>query len=438
MKVFVGRSPLVLSLVGVVLLFGAGAILWAGWSWGGSSNKPAPEDTPPPAPVKWMEARQFFVEEWTETLGTTVPLPDRVARITAPVEGRVLSVLQAASSKAIIEGQRVKKGDVIVQLDATLIKANRDKLEAGQNELKQLITQADLALKLAEVDVMRLAELAKTTSPDSKMPLVSRVEMEKARLAQLDAESKLKAAEFREITGRKELEALDKQLSLYSLHAPIDGRLGRLLVVQGQTLATGTLVADVIDLDDQIDVLCFVPPRVAQRLKKGQPARIGGVEDGQGGTAAGPEGKVQFIAAQAEVDTGNFAVKIRFSNKDMALRANTTVRIRVLTTPGKACLTLPESALFEDQDPPAVIVVENYKKVTVKDGDKVKEVETGTARKLRAKVGIRDRVLHLVEIISLEDPEKKWTGTMEEARFVVERGQGLRNGDAIRLEVDEE
>jgi hypothetical protein len=122
----------------------------------------------------------------------------------------------------------------------------------------------------------------------------------------------------------------------------------------------------------------------------------------------------------------------------MALRANTTVRIRVLTTPGKACLTLPESALFEDQDPPAVIVVENYKKVTVKEGGKEKEVETGTARKLRAKVGIRDRVLHLVEIISLEDPEKKWTGTMEEARFVVERGQGLRNGDAIRLEVDEE
>ena len=56
----------------------------------------------------------------------------------------------------------------------------------------------------------------------------------------------------------------------------------------------------------------------------------------------------------------------------MGLRANTTLRVRVLTTPGKACLTLPESALFEDQDPPAVIVVENYKKTTVKDGDKEK------------------------------------------------------------------
>src|SRR5712692_5760447 len=48
----------------------------------------APEETPPPAPVKWLEARQFFVEEWTEIVGTTQPLPDRAARVSAAVEGR--------------------------------------------------------------------------------------------------------------------------------------------------------------------------------------------------------------------------------------------------------------------------------------------------------------------------------------------------------------
>ena len=85
-------------------------------------------------------------------------------------------------------------------------------------------------------------------------------------------------------------------------------------------------------------------------------------------------------------------------------------------------------------DPPAVIVVEDYKQET-KDG---KEEETGKARKLRVKVGLRDRVLHLVEIVALDDPEKKWQGTLESAKFVVERGQGLRNGDAMKLEVDED
>src|ERR1700722_6788985 len=153
MKAFVGRSRLVLFVAGAVLLGGATVVLWVYWPWGGAA---APPEEPPPAPVKWMEARQFFVEEWTEALGTTMPLPQHVARITAPLEGRVLSVLQGANSKTMIEGQHVKKGDVIVQLDASLLKANRDKVEAGQDELRQLVKQAELAVKLAEIDVLRL------------------------------------------------------------------------------------------------------------------------------------------------------------------------------------------------------------------------------------------------------------------------------------------
>ena len=112
------------------------------------------------------------------------------------------------------------------------------------------------------------------------------------------------------------MEALDEHLQQHTLTAPIDGRLGRLLVVIGQTLPAGTLVADVINVDQKIDVLCFVPPHVAKRLKKGQPARIGAVEDPQ--PTVNPEGIVEFIAEQAEVDTGNFAVKLRFPNNELA------------------------------------------------------------------------------------------------------------------------
>src|SRR5436853_5047588 len=79
---------------------------------------PAPEKVPP-APVKWEGARQLFLEEWTELVGTTEPLPDHAARVTAPVEGRVLAVLSAAAGKPIAEGQPVKKGDILARLDAT-------------------------------------------------------------------------------------------------------------------------------------------------------------------------------------------------------------------------------------------------------------------------------------------------------------------------------
>src|SRR5437660_3698093 len=102
------------------------------------SRPPVPAEEPVSlAPVKWMEARQLFIEEWTELLGTTQALPDRAARVTAPVEGRVVSVLLDAHGRPVTEGQPLKKGDVIVQLDASVAQAGRDKAEAAHEELKQ-------------------------------------------------------------------------------------------------------------------------------------------------------------------------------------------------------------------------------------------------------------------------------------------------------------
>src|SRR4051812_14525966 len=92
---------------------------------------PAPEKVPP-APVKWEGARQLFLEEWTELVGTTEPLPDHAARVPAPVEGRVLAVLAAAAGKPIAEGQPVRKGDVLVRLDATVVLASREKAASAK------------------------------------------------------------------------------------------------------------------------------------------------------------------------------------------------------------------------------------------------------------------------------------------------------------------
>src|SRR5581483_6230110 len=99
-----------------------GALLTLACSTLGCKRPAAPaEEKVPPAPVKWEGARQLFLEEWTELVGTTQPLPDHAARVTAPVEGRVLAVLQGAAGKPVVEGQPVDKGDVLVRLDATIL-----------------------------------------------------------------------------------------------------------------------------------------------------------------------------------------------------------------------------------------------------------------------------------------------------------------------------
>jgi RND family efflux transporter MFP subunit len=371
------------------------------------------------------------------------------------VEGRVVSVLHGPKNKPVVEGQNVAKGTVIVQLDARLIKANRDKVKSTLKELDDQEKRNKLAIVVARIEVDRLNNLKE------KGVTVAQSDIQKAQLAYEDAELVQDALKTKRATGQAELDALEVQLKLYSLTAPIDGQLGRLLVVPGQTLAVGTLAAEIINVKKEIDVLCFVPPHVAKRLKKGQQARVGGFDEQPAAATAGVVGKVEFIADQAEIDTGNFAVKVRFPNDKLKLQVNTSLRLRVLTSPEKACVTLPESALLEDQDPPGVIVVEDYKKVLVvktedgkeKEYDEAeiekmkqekkpipegKEVEKAKARKLRVKVGIRDRVLHLVEIISVDDPEKKWKGNLETALFVTQRAAGLRNGDVIKFEAEED
>src|SRR5207249_6893458 len=92
-----------------------------------------------------------------------------------------------------------------------------------------------------------------------------------------DAQSKLKAAKGRLAAGAEEQKGLRAEIKLHELAAPIGGRLGRIQVVAGQTLAAGATVAEVIDLDEQIDVLCFVPPSMVRCLRVGQQALSGPV-----------------------------------------------------------------------------------------------------------------------------------------------------------------
>jgi RND family efflux transporter MFP subunit len=415
-------------------IFLIGGLVFAGLSLG-CGRTTTPEEKPPPAPVKWMEARQLFVEEWTDMVGTTQPLPDRSAHVSAGVEGHVVSLLQDADGKALVEGQRVKRGEVLARLDDSVARANRDKVAADIEELKQQVKQAELTIKIDDIEVRRLEAATKLgMNGGISVPVT---DLEKAKVVAEESRSKVKSAELKLLAGQKQLDALDEQLKLYTVKTPIDGRLGRMMIARGQTLAVGAAVVEIIDIDEQIDLLCFVPPVAVRKLKLGQAVRVGGVDDPEGKKSTGPEGRIYFINDQAEVDTGNFAVKVRFPNTQLGLRGNVTLRVRALTTPGRAALTLPESALIEDQDPPAVIVVNDYK---VKEEEGKPPVETGTARKLVAKIGVRDRVNKVVEILGVNDPEEKdrWKGDLETAKFVFQRGQGLRNGDEIRLEAEED
>src|SRR5262249_4700853 len=156
-------------------------------------------------------------------------------------EGRVVSVLPAVHGQPVREGQPVKQGDVIVEMDAAIARANLDKAVAAHEESRQHVQQAELAVKLAEIELRRQEDLYN----NSGRPLAARIDVDKARVSLEDAKSKQEAAKLHVTSGEKELQALREQLKLYTLTAPLAGRLGRLQVVPGQTLAPGTLVTEV-------------------------------------------------------------------------------------------------------------------------------------------------------------------------------------------------
>jgi HlyD family secretion protein len=330
----------------------------------------------------------------------------------------------------------VQKGDIIAQLDATAVQANLAKAQAAKKVLEADQEVAAFAVKQAALELKRLEELAKQQDSRSsnQLQLVSPVMVEKARLALESAHASLRAGERKLEGADKEEAALDLEIQLFTLKAPRAGRLGRLQAVIGQTLPAGAPIAEVIDIDDDIDVLCFVAASEARKLQLGQAAYVGGL-DKSNQTAAGPEGKIVYIADQAEAESGLFAVKVRFPNTALKLRASSVARIRVLTTPSKSCWAIPESALQEDTDPPTIVVVEEVKIKKNADG---KEEQSGKARRLRVQTGMRDRLKNQVEILRFDDPEKKWRGAMEDTPVVVEKGQSLQTGDEVKLEVEEE
>jgi RND family efflux transporter MFP subunit len=412
----------------VRLLVGA-ALLLAGLP-GCKPAKPHEEEKQT-APVKAEPARRVALGEYTELLGATEPLPGRAAHVSSPVAGQVLWVLGEGSGPAVTEGKHIDKDTILVQLDDRILKASRAKAQAALDEMQEQKRQAGIAVELARLDRERLEKLA-PGSAGGTIPLVSRMEVDKARLASEDAESKFKAWAAREQSLKADIESLDVQIGLHKLKAPIAGRLGVIQVNPGQTLSAGATVAEVIDLS-QIDVLCAAPPAAAARLTLGQPAVLD-VEEGVEHEAR-PKGRVEYIAVQAQPETGNFLVKVRFPNPDWKLRAGMVVRTHVMVRPVAERLTIPEAALLEDQNEAYVVVVED---VETKKDEKGEEEKIGKARRLKATVGVRDREQQLVEILRLEDPEKKKEVSPEGLLFVKEGGHGLHNDDNVKLEEEEE
>jgi HlyD family secretion protein len=191
----------------------------------------------------------------------------RQVDVSSEVSARVLELL-------VEEGDEVEEGQLLLTLDPTRFAAALQRAQASLSQARANLTQARANAVRAERTFQRTAQL-RTVTP----PVVSEQEFEEAETQLEVARANLTATEFTVAQAEAGVDEAQEQLDRTVFTAPIDGKVTRLNVEEGETVIVGTmnnpgsLVLSVSDLS-VIEVVVEVDETDVPRLALGDSARI--------------------------------------------------------------------------------------------------------------------------------------------------------------------
>jgi RND family efflux transporter MFP subunit len=363
----------------------------------GDASKSAEEEGEKKEPhvlVRTEPAKMGPLSESVGGLGRCEALPDHIATLTPAVEGHVHDL-------RVTQGQAVKKGQPIVELDKAVAQADlaekaasRDSLKASLVLLKSLprpeerkanelaVQQAKVAVARAQALVDSLEKL-QTSNLTSKTQLYdARKALEAAELQEKSAEATLKAmmigprpeavaeAESKIKTADALVAFSQAHLDYHTIQAPIDGVLDSLTCHPGQTIAIGSPIGEVVDTR-QVFAAIWLPPRSVQSVKVGQEAHVW-LADAKGLSPAtasddksGMGGNVAFVGRVAHPQTGNLPIRVLVDNKDGRLTIGQSIRVTVTVHERKDRLQVPAEAILDLGEGPVLNVVRDGKSKTL-------------------------------------------------------------------------
>lgn len=253
----------------------------------------APEPEPiPPALVRLQTVTPGVVEDFLPLTGRLDPWEERT--ISAETTGPV-------TWQGIQEGQRVRKGQEVVRVDTTPIRATH--------------AQADARLRLAEEELRRLSDLreAGVASPQ---------DLDRAR-----TERNVAAAE---------LAANDTRLDRSVIHAPLDGVIDRLFVREREFVDMGTALYRIVQVD-RLKAVLPIPERDIMRFSEGDAVTV--QVDALDGESF--EGRIYRIAPTADRATRTFATEVEIDNAAGRLRPGMTVRAMLVRDRFENAVSIP-------------------------------------------------------------------------------------------------
>jgi len=313
-------------------------------------HKAAPEETETTAavPVEVELARVGTLRAVVAATGTADPMPGADWTIIAPQPARVALITKA-------EGDRVRKGDLLVRFDAPPLRAD---LATRSGEL----SAARAHLENARKNEKRLAGLL-------ERGIASRKEVEDAQKDLRDAE-----AEVRQASGTQAAAAdLAAQAVVY---ARFNGLVARRSHNPGDIVeaAASDPVMRVVD-PSRMQVTASVAVADLVQIAVGQPATVL-----VPGAAADSVEPAKVISRPAAVDVATGTATVRLSlGAGTRLTAGTPVQVEIQTEEHKDVVIVPASAVVREEEQAFVYVVaadgKAHKKTVVLALVNPKEVE---------------------------------------------------------------
>src|SRR6185436_1517054 len=207
------------SKIAMALLFGGSIFLELGCRR--HSQQAAP--MPPRPVVSVAPVQQQEVVEWEEFTGRTAAIEN------VEVRPRVSGHIEAVKFQS---GQLVKKGDVLFQIDARWHKAEFDRRAAEYESAKVKLANADREAK-------RTTQLLANNAISTEEGDQRQARFEEARAMLLGAEAARDSAKL--------------DLEYTTIRSPIDGRVSRALVTEGNYISglagNATLLTTIVSVD---------------------------------------------------------------------------------------------------------------------------------------------------------------------------------------------
>ena len=236
--------------------------------------------------------------------------PRQVIDINGPIEALISAI-------KVDRGDRIAKGDVLVEFDSGLERATLD-LSRYRAEMQGAIEASQARYEHARVRHKRRAEL-------SDKDFVSRQDFEDS-----EAELATRTAELRESRDDQRLAELEAEraaqaLRLRSLVSPIDGIVVERLMHPGEVSQLGANAILRIAQVDVLNVEAILPAAVYRQVQRGATATVR-PEVPVGGEYTAT---VEIVDLVVDAASGTFGVRLQLPNADLAIPAGFRCRVEL-------------------------------------------------------------------------------------------------------------